>query len=87
MYLLHEHLIKRLLKKNMINITALLSGLLFGLGLIFSGMADPQRVLSFLDVAGAWDSHLLWVMMGTTAIAIAVASVGFAWVNKLKKMV
>lgn len=39
----------------LIPFTALLSGLVFGLGLILSGMTDPAKVLSFLDVAGLWD--------------------------------
>ena len=36
-------------------VMALLAGLLFGLGLILSGMSDPGKVLGFLDLAGAWD--------------------------------
>jgi len=43
---------------------AWLSGLLFGAGLAWSGMADPHKVLGFLDVAGAWDPSLLLVMAG-----------------------
>lgn len=49
-------------------------GLLFGLGLIVSGMADPSKVLGFLDLAGRWDPSLAFVMGG----AIAVALPGFA---------
>lgn len=49
-------------------------GLLFGLGLIVSGMANPAKVLGFLDLAGAWDPSLALVMAG----AIAVGVVGFA---------
>ena len=49
-------------------------GLLFGLGLVISGMSDPAKVLGFLDVAGRWDPSLLMVMAG----AIAVAVFGFA---------
>lgn len=59
-------------------IGALLSGLLFGLGLILSGMADPAKVLNFLDVAGTWDPSLAFVMAG----AIAVAAPGFWLVRK-----
>ncbi|HVR53587.1 MAG TPA: YeeE/YedE family protein [Pseudorhodoferax sp.] len=55
-------------------VTALLAGLVFGLGLIVSGMADPAKVLGFLDLAGAWDPSLAFVMAG----AIAVALVAFA---------
>lgn len=49
-------------------------GLLFGLGLIVSGMADPAKVLGFLDLAGPWDPSLALVMAG----AIAVGVGGFA---------
>jgi hypothetical protein len=54
-------------------IAAFLVGILFGLGLLVSGMADPARVIGFLDVAGAWDPTLLFVMAG----ALAVAFVGY----------
>lgn len=53
---------------------ALLAGLVFGLGLIVSGMADPAKVLGFLDLAGAWDPSLALVMAG----AIAVGGLAFA---------
>ncbi|MFB3306845.1 DUF6691 family protein [Pseudomonas sp. AMR01] len=53
---------------------ALLSGLIFGLGLIVSGMANPAKVLNFLDVFGTWDPSLAFVMGG----AIAVTAPGFA---------
>lgn len=43
-----------------------LSGLVFGLGLILSGMADPAKVLNFLDIAGRWDPSLAFVMGGAT---------------------
>ena len=55
------------------NITALLAGLLFGAGLIVSGMVNPVKVLGFLDLAGSWDPSLALVMLG----AIAVGSLGF----------
>lgn len=42
----------------------LLLGLLFGIGLVVSGMADPAKILNFLDVAGTWDPSLLFVMGG-----------------------
>jgi hypothetical protein len=51
---------------------ALLSGALFGLGLIVSDMVNPARVLGFLDVAGAWDPTLAFVMAGAL-IPMAVA--------------
>ena len=53
--------------------TPFLVGLVFGLGLCLSGMTDPTKVLGFLDLAGAWDPSLAFVMGG----AIAVAFVAF----------
>ncbi|MGY3943075.1 YeeE/YedE family protein [Aeromonas tecta] len=47
---------------------SLLSGLLFGLGLAISGMVDPARVLGFLDVTGAWDPSLAFVMGGALLV-------------------
>lgn len=55
-------------------VAAFVAGLVFGLGLIVSGMADPAKVLGFLDLAGAWDPSLVFVMAG----ALAVAVVAFA---------
>lgn len=52
---------------------SLLAGLVFGLGLIVSGMANPAKVQGFLDLAGAWDPSLGFVMAG----AIAVGMVAF----------
>ena len=58
-------------------------GLLFGLGLIASGMSNPAKVLNFLDLggipAGTWDASLAFVMAG----AVAVTFVGFRHVLKL----
>src|ERR1700712_2014042 len=54
----------------MTQIAALLSGLIFGLGLILAGMASPQKVLAFLDISGAWDPSLALVMGGAIAIAL-----------------
>lgn len=51
-------------------VTAAASGLVFGLGLILSGMADPAKVLGFLDLAGAWDPSLAFVMGGAIAVAM-----------------
>jgi len=53
--------------------TALIAGLLFGAGLILSGMSNPAKVLAFLDVGGTWDPSLLFVMLG----AILVAALAF----------
>ena len=55
-------------------VLAFIAGLVFGLGLLLSGMADPAKVLGFLDLAGAWDPSLAFVMAG----AIAVGALAFA---------
>ncbi|MDQ7981672.1 YeeE/YedE family protein [Paraburkholderia sp. SARCC-3016] len=55
-------------------LTALFAGLLFGLGLMVSGMANPAKVLGFLDVAGQWDPSLALVMIG----AITIGSLAFS---------
>ncbi len=60
---------------------ALLAGLIFGTGLIVSGMANPANVLGFLDLAGNWNPSLAFVMVG----AIGVASVGFAVARRLDR--
>lgn len=52
------------------NIIGLLAGLLFGIGLLISGMTDPVKVQGFLDVFGAWDISLALVMGGGLAVAI-----------------
>lgn len=49
---------------------ALLVGLVFGLGLIVSGMTEPARVLGFLDLAGLWNPSLAFVMGGAIAVAL-----------------
>ena len=59
------------------NIITLLAGLIFGLGLIISGMTDPAKVIGFLDLAGLWDASLMFVMLG----GIAVAFFGFKFVQ------
>jgi uncharacterized membrane protein YedE/YeeE len=56
-------------------------GLLFGLGLILSGLTDPAKVLAFLDLAGAWDPSLLFTMGG----AILVAAAGFRLAGRRTK--
>lgn len=52
------------------------SGLLFGLGLILSGMIDPLKVQGFLDVAGTWDPSLAFVMAGAAAVAAVLFRLG-----------
>ncbi|WP_413662618.1 DUF6691 family protein [Microbulbifer sp. CNSA002] len=52
------------------NISALLAGLTFGLGLLLSGMANPEKVIGFLDLAGAWDPSLGLVMFGAIVVGL-----------------
>ena len=59
-------------------LTAWLAGLVFGLGLIVSGMTDPSKVTGFLDLAGAWDPSLALVMGG----AIGVGLLAFRFARK-----
>lgn len=61
--------------------TSFLSGLVFGLGLLLSGMANPAKVLGFLDLFGRWDPSLALVMAG----AIAVGAVAFAVAGRRKR--
>ena len=49
-------------------LAALLSGTLFGAGLALSGMMDPARVRGFLDIFGAWDPTLAFVMGGAVIV-------------------
>lgn len=65
----------------MLNLNAFLVGLLFGLGLIISGMTDPAKVIGFLDLAGAWDPSLAFVMAG----AIMVGAGAFAIAKKRQR--
>src|SRR3954463_12799782 len=58
----------------MFSFLSFLAGAVFGLGLIVSGMANPAKVLGFLDLAGPWDPSLALVMAG----AVAVGLVAFA---------
>lgn len=62
---------------------ALLAGLLFGLGLILSGMTNPAKVLGFLDLAGNWDPSLAFVMGG----ALLVGSLVFPFATKRPKSI
>lgn len=55
---------------------ALISGIVFGLGLLLSGMANPAKVIGFLDITGTWDPSLALVMGG--AILVGVFAFGFA---------
>lgn len=55
-------------------------GLIFGVGLVISGMSDPAKVLNFLDLAGTWDPSLAFVMGG----AVIVAFIGYRLVFRLE---
>jgi uncharacterized protein len=57
---------------------AFVAGLVFGVGLIVSGMVNPAKVLGFLDIAGKWDPSLALVMAG----AVAVGAVAFLIADK-----
>ena len=57
---------------------AYLSGLIFGVGISISGMANPAKVLNFFDIAGTWDPSLAFVMGG----ALIVTFIGYRFVLK-----
>lgn len=61
-------------------LASLLVGLVFGIGLLVSGMANPAKVIGFLDLAGPWDPSLALVMGG----AVAVGSVAFYFARRRK---
>ena len=62
-------------------LSAFLSGLLFALGLGLSGMTDPANVIGFLDVGGAWDPSLLFVLGG----AVGVTVLAFRFVLRMRR--
>ena len=57
-------------------ILAFLSGIVFGIGLLVSGMTDPAKVIAFLDIAGPWDPSLILVMI--TAVLVALVPMQLA---------
>ncbi|MES1982077.1 MAG: YeeE/YedE family protein [Pseudomonadota bacterium] len=63
------------------SVMALMAGLLFGTGLIVSGMSDPAKVLGFLDLAGLWDPSLALVMGG----AVIVGLVAYPFAEKMPR--
>ena len=63
-----------------IALAAFVAALVFGIGLIVSGMFNPAKVLGFLDLAGAWDPSLAFVMGG----AVAVGAVAFHFASRRK---
>ena len=62
-------------------LSALLAGILFGLGLVISQMINPEKVISFLDVFGDWDPSLAFVMGG----GLIVAAIGYRFVLRKDK--
>ena len=66
------------MKKHFSLISQYLIGVLFGFGLMISGMSNPQKILNFLDITGPWDPSLLFVMLG----AVLVGLCGFYVVSK-----
>lgn len=56
--------------KIIVKIMAFISGLMFGIGLLISGMANPSKILGFLDLAGKWDPSLALVMLGAIIIGL-----------------
>jgi uncharacterized membrane protein YedE/YeeE len=67
----------------MLTLASFLCGLIFGLGLLISGMTQPTKVLGFLDVLGRWDPTLALVMVA----ALVVSGVGFALVRQQRRPV
>ncbi|MEQ9326540.1 MAG: YeeE/YedE family protein [Rhodospirillales bacterium] len=59
-------------------LSGFVSGLLFGVGLLISGMINPAKVLGFLDVAGTWDPTLAFVMAGALAVSVVAYRVSKA---------
>ncbi len=64
-------------------LSAFVVGLVFGFGLILSGMTDPSKVLGFLDISGVWDPSLAMVMGG----AILVSSLAFFFASRRTRAV
>ena len=52
------------------NLAALISGILFGLGLALSGMTDTSKMIGFLDITGRWDPDLIWVMASAVLVSV-----------------
>ena len=64
----------------MTTVVAALAGVIFGLGLLISGMATPAKVIAFLDVSGAWDPSLAFVMAGAIGVHAP-----FVWLARRRK--
>ena len=62
-------------------VSAFVIGIVFGLGILMSGMINPAKVLNFFDIAGTWDPSLAFVMGGGLAVAI----VGYQWSLRMQR--
>lgn len=62
-------------------LSAFLIGIIFGLGIVISGMANPAKVLNFFDIAGSWDPSLIFVMGG----ALVTTAIGYRLVFATRK--
>ncbi len=69
------------MRKHFSLISQYLIGVLFGLGLLISGMTNPQKILNFLDLAGSWDPSLIFVIGGAVLVGLA----GFYLLTKRSK--
>jgi uncharacterized protein len=58
-------------------ITVFISGLLFGVGLTVSGMANPMKILNFLDITGQWDASLIFVMAAGLVVTLTGYQITF----------
>jgi uncharacterized membrane protein YedE/YeeE len=65
----------------MVTLASFGCGLIFGIGLLISGMTQPAKVLGFLDIFGPWDPTLAFVMAG----ALAASSVGYALARRTRR--
>lgn len=67
----------------MVWLISFLSGLIFGIGLLLSGMVNPAKVIGFLDITGTWDPSLAFVMIG----AILISVMAFFAARRMRKAV
>lgn len=67
----------------MLALVSFVCGLIFGFGLLISGMTQPSKILGFLDIFGRWDPTLAFVM----AAALAISGIGFAMVRQRRRPV
>ena len=59
-----------MMRKSVGLVSQYLIGVLFGLGLLVSGMSNPEKILAFLDLGGAWDPSLIFVMGGAVLVGL-----------------